>query len=158
MRIQIVCLVAALAAPAPAQCLFTNVSQTPIGPSCNFASTGMCAVVALPPWLEPALDAPNCRLQVDLVVFEGCGATVPVRALLFGFQPATVPLPDLGLGCALHFPPIGALVVGSGPFVLDLPPGVPSFTFLMQGAALSVPPFAVEAWFTLTEGYQVDLS
>lgn len=158
MRIPFVALALACASGAEAQCLFTTVAQQSVGPSCNQASTGMCAIVALPPWLESSLDIANCRLGVDLVVFEGCGATVPVRALLVGFQPATVPLPDLGLACALHLLPIGVLVAASGPFALDLPPGVTAFSFLMQGAALSVPPFATEAWFTLTEGYQVDLS
>ena len=146
-----------LACAAPAQCLFTSVTTDSVGPPCNAASTGFCAVVAMPAWLTSALDVANCRLQVDVNAFEGCGATVPVRVLAIGFAPAAVPLPDLGIDCMLHVLPIAFLASASPTFLLDLPPAVPTFAFYMQGAALSIPPFATEGWFTLSAGQLVSL-
>jgi len=147
----------ALAGAVPAQCLFTSVTTQSSGPSCNVASTGMCAIVALPAWLEATLDIVNCRLLVDVNAFAGCGATVPLRMLAIGLQPASVPLPDLGPGCTLHVQPVAFLGSTSATFALDLPPGVTSFAFVMQGAALSVPPLSGDPRITLSEGQRVSL-
>lgn len=143
---------------APAQCLFTTVTQSSVGPSCNWASTGFCAVAALPAWLLSTLDVPNCRLEIEVNAFSGCGASVPIRVLVLGLQPATVPLPDFGLGCTLHVQPDLFFAQGNGPFLIDLPPGVQTFTFFAQGAAFSVPPLQPDGWWTFSDGVQVDLS
>ncbi len=142
---------------APAQCLFTSVATQPVGESCNFASTGMCAIVALPAFVDVALDIANCALDVEVVAFEGCGASVPLRVLMFGAQTATIPLPDFGFSCALNLLPDAFLAVAPGPTALALPPGLQTMSFYVQGAALSVPPLSSEGWFTFSAGSLVSL-
>ncbi|MBL8747908.1 MAG: hypothetical protein JNK78_02015 [Planctomycetes bacterium] len=142
---------------APAQCLFTSVSTQSVGESCNFASTGMCAVVALPAFVDVSLDVANCALDVEVVAFEGCGASVPLRILMFGAQAATIPLPDFGFSCALNLLPDAFLAVAPGPTALALPPAVQTLSFYVQGAALSVPPLSGEGWFTFSAGSLVSL-
>ncbi|HEX5054253.1 MAG TPA: hypothetical protein VFZ65_20915 [Planctomycetota bacterium] len=152
-------LFAAVAASAalPAQCPFQTVTTQSLAPGCNFASTGLCAIVALPTTLTTTLDTTNCRLDISVNAFEGCGATVPLRALVFGTQQVFVPLPEFGATCALHVAPIAMLATASGPFSLNLPPGLSSLSFLVQGAALSVPPFAIGNILTLSDAQSIDL-
>jgi hypothetical protein len=149
----------ALAASLPAQCLFTTVATQPIGPGCNVGSTGFCKIVGMPTTLAATLDVTNCALDVQVHLFESCGVTVPLRLLVLGFQPMTIPLPDFGLSCTLHLAPIAILAGTSGPFSLPLPPATPAFSFLMQGAALSLAPFGGQGADTLTfsDALQVDL-
>src|SRR4029434_3801435 len=46
-------------ASLPAQCLFTSVTTQSIGPSCNFGSTGFCAIPSVPSTLTTTLDTVN---------------------------------------------------------------------------------------------------
>ncbi|MEO6595639.1 MAG: hypothetical protein ABIP94_12875 [Planctomycetota bacterium] len=92
-------------------------------------------------------------------LFEACGVTVPLRLLAIGFQPAVVPLHEFGLGCTLYVAPIALLVTTAGPFTLSLPTGVPTLSFLAQGAALSIAPLGGQGADALTfsDGLQIDL-
>ena len=141
----------------PAQCLFTSVSSQSIGPSCNWGSTGFCAIPSVPSTLTTTLDTMNCKLVVQVNQFEGCGASVPLRLLVLGTQQIAVSLPEFGPGCTLHVAPMILLAGTTGPFPLDLPPGVTSLSFLMQGAALSHFPFTTPDVLTFTEGLAVSL-
>jgi len=143
----------------PAQCLFTSLTTTSVGPGCNVGSTGYCKVVGLPTTLSTSLDPANCRLEVQIHLFEACGVTVPLRLLAFGFQPATVPLPEFGPGCVLAFAPLAVLSWSTGPIALDLPPGVAALSFLVQGAALSIAPPGGQGLDALTfsDALRVDL-
>lgn len=132
----------ALAAAMPAQCLFTTVSNQSVGQSCNAASTGFCAVASFPSFLLTSLDTANCQLEITVTAFEGCGATVPLRVLAFGFQSVFVPLPEFGFGCALQVDPVGIVATTSTSVTLDLPPNVPQLNFLAQGLAISSFPVA----------------
>ncbi|MBL9077480.1 MAG: hypothetical protein JNL08_08255 [Planctomycetes bacterium] len=127
----------ALATTLPAQCLFTSVTPTPFGQSCNVASTGFCAVAAFPSFLLTELDVANCSLEVDVTAFSGCGATVPLRFLAIGFQSTFVPLPMFGLDCALQVDPIAILTTTGTSMTVALPPGVQTFQFVAQGVAWS---------------------
>lgn len=148
----------ALAATASAQCQFLSVSSQTTGAGCNAASTGFCAVVALPSFLEFQLDNSICELDVTVTAFEGCGAVVPLRALAIGFAPTFVPLPDLGLGCALQVDPIAILPSTAPTLTLTLPPGVPAMTFQAQGVAWSHFPLSPQPdTLVLTAPYQIDL-
>lgn len=144
------------ATTASAQCLFTSVSTQSVGASCNAPSTGFCAIVAMPVFLQPTLDTTNCRLTIQLVAFEGCGAVVPLRVLALGFQQASVPLPEFGATCALHTAPVVLLSNPLGNFVLQLPANTASLGFFAQGAALSVPPFG-SAILAFSDGLGVTL-
>lgn len=159
MKIPTLLVFLASAAAAPAQCLFTSVATQSIGPGCNVGSTGYCKVVGLPTTLEVSLDTTNCRLDVAVNLFEACGVQVPFRLLAVGFAPAAVPLPEFGMGCTLHLAPIGVLTQASGPFAIDLPPGVQQLSFLVQGAAMSLAPVGGQGADSLTfsDGLQVDL-
>ncbi len=157
MKTLLLPLVTALASSvASAQCLFTTVTAQSVGPSCNFPSTGGCAIPSVPVSLTPTLDTGNCTLSIAVNAFEGCGATVPLRVLALGFQPVAVPLPEFGLGCTLHVLPVVMLANASGPFVLPLPNGVASLGFLAQGAVISVPPFS-SGFVALSDGLSVSL-
>ena len=157
MRSTIVCLAAALlAGAASAQCLFSSVSTQSVGSSCNAPSTGFCAIAAMPVSLTPTLNTTNCSLTIQLTAFEGCGATVPLRVLALGFQPASVPLPEFGATCALHIAPIVLLADTTGTFVLPLPTSTASLGFYAQGAALSVPPFGANI-LAFSNGLSVNL-
>ena len=147
----------ALAAAAPAQCLFTSVTAQSVGQSCNAASTGFCAVAAFPSFLEPVLDTANCQLNLTVTAFEGCGATVPLRVLAFGFQPTFVPLPEFGSDCALQVDPVGILATTATSFTLNLPPNVPQFSFLAQGLAWSSFQFAPNPILAFTAPYAINL-
>ncbi len=151
--------VIALAASMPAQCLFTTVTTQPIGPGCNVGSTGFCKIVGMPTTLASALDTTNCALDVQVNLFEACGVTVPLRLLVLGFQPTAIPLPDFGFACTLHIAPIAILAGSTGPISIPLPPATPTFTFLMQGAALSIAPLGGQGADTVTfsDALQVDL-
>jgi hypothetical protein len=148
-----------LAAAAPAQCLFTSVTAQSVGQSCNAASTGFCAVAAFPSFLLNELDTGTCTLDVTVTAFEGCGATVPLRALAIGLQPAFVPLPEFGLGCALQVAPVAMFVTTSTSITLDLPPNVAQLSFLAQGVALSSFSFASTTanQLVFTAPYSIDL-
>jgi hypothetical protein len=147
--------VLASAVAVPAQC-FQSVTTKSIGPSCNFGSTGFCLVVSRPTMLDVALGAAPCTLEMQVDIFEGCGATVPLRAIAIGVQPANLPLPQLGEGCALHLVPIVIVPTTAKPLVLDLPPGLPPFGFLAQALAVSVPPLE-PAYLTLSDGLSIEL-
>ncbi|MBL8727780.1 MAG: hypothetical protein JNM25_05075 [Planctomycetes bacterium] len=159
MKIRACCVLLALTAAVPAQCLFTSVATQSIGPGCNTGSTGFCKLVGLPTTLSVALDAANCTLDLQVNLFESCGVQVPVRVIAVGFASTALPLPEFGPGCMLHVAPIGFLTSSTGPFTLDLPPGVPSLSFLVQGAALSVAPLGGQGndVLTFSDGVQVDL-
>jgi hypothetical protein len=144
-------------ASLPAQCLFQTVTTQSIGPSCNFGSTGFCAIVSMPSTLTTTLDTPNCKLIVQVNQFEGCGASVPLRLLVLGTQQVAVSLPEFGPGCMLYVAPMILLAATTGPFSLDLPPGVASMSFLEQGAALSHFPFTTPDVLTFTDGLAVSL-
>lgn len=147
-----------LAAAAPGQCLFTSVNAQAVGQSCNAASTGLCAVAAFPSFLLPELDITNCTLDVTVTAFAGCGATVPLRALAIGLQPAFVPLPEFGGGCALQVVPLAMFVTTATSITLDLPPNVPQLSFLAQGVALSSFAAAPEPnQLVFTAPYAIDL-
>ena len=143
----------------PAQCLFTSVTTQSIGPGCNVGSTGYCKPIGLPTTLAVELDPANCRLEVSVRLFEACGVQVPFRLLAVGFAPTALPLPEFGAGCTLHVAPIGIMADTTGPFRIDLPPGVQQFSFLVQGAAMSLAPFGGQGTDVLTfsDGLQVDL-
>jgi hypothetical protein len=160
MNLHALSFLAALTATAlPAQCLFTSVTAQSIGASCNVPSTGFCAIVAVPASLHFALDVPNCSLEVDVNAFSGCGASVPLRVLVFGTQPAAVPLPEFGSDCFLHLLPIAFLTTTTTSFTLALPPNVPALSFLVQGAALStfVSPGPGTTTLAFTDGVSVSL-
>jgi hypothetical protein len=141
---------------ASAQCLFANVAGVTIGPSCNLPSSGFCKLLPPPTALVSSLDTGNCTLTVHVEAFSGCGASVPIRALAIGLQNAAIPLPEFGLGCALHLLPVAMLVGTSGPFVLQLPQGVASLGFLMQGAAFSQAPQGTSS-LTFSDGIAITL-
>jgi hypothetical protein len=159
MKIPALFVLVALTAPVPAQCLFTSVTTQSIGPGCNVGSTGFCKIVGLPTTLSVGLDAANCTLEVQVNLFESCGVQVPVRAIAVGFASTALPLPEFGPDCMLHVAPIGFLTSTTGPFTLDLPPGVPTLSFLVQGAALSIAPVGGQGndVLTFSDGVQVDL-
>jgi hypothetical protein len=139
----------------PAQ--ITSLSSTSIGAFCNMGSTGCCAVPSQPTALVPSLDVSNQRVLFDVNALEGCcGVAVPLRALALGTQQALVPLPELGGTCALHLVPVVLVAAASNPFVLQLPPGLGSFTFLAQGAALITDPWGPGV-ATLTDGLAITL-
>lgn len=146
-----------LAVAAAAQCPFSSVSTQTYAPSCNFASTGFCAIVATPTTLALTLDTNACTLEVAVNAFQGCGASIPLRALVIGTQQVNVPLPEFGPTCALAVAPVALLADVSGPFTLALPNVVPPLSFLVQGCALSLPPFANELIFTLSDAQTVTL-
>ena len=158
MMTRILSVVAGITTAAlPAQCLFQTVTTQSIGPSCNFGSTGFCAIPSVPSTLSTTLDTVNCKLIVQVNQFEGCGASVPLRLLVLGIQPVAVSLPEFGPGCTLHVVPMVLLAGTTGPFSLDLPPGVASLSFLAQGAALSHFPFTTPDVLTFTDGLAVSL-
>ena len=158
MITKILSIVAALTtASLPAQCLFQSVTTQSIGPSCNFGSTWFCAIVSMPSTLTTTLDTVNCKLIVQVNQFEGCGASVPLRLLVLGTQPVSVSLPEFGPGCTLHVAPMILLAATTGPFSLDLPPGVPALAFFEQGAALSHFPFTTPDVLTFTDGHAISL-
>ena len=128
------------AVAVPAQCLITTLTTQTIGPGCNVGSTGFCKVVGRPTTLNVTLDPGACSLSMQVDLFESCGVTVPLRAIAFGVQPAFLPLPQFGAGCALHEVPILFVPTTADPLVLTLPPGVPSLGFLAQALALSIAP------------------
>ena len=140
----------------PAQCLFQSVSTKSIGPSCNFGSTGFCAIVSRPTMLDVTMPAGSCSLEMRVDIFEGCGATVPLRAIAFGVQPMNLPLPQFGPECALHLVPILIVPTTSAPLVLNLPLNVASLGFLAQALAVSVPPFEA-GYLTFSDGLAIDL-
>lgn len=144
-------------ASLPAQCLFQTVTTHSIGPSCNLGSTGFCAIPSVPSTLTTTLDTMNCKLIVQVNQFEGCGASVPLRLLVLGTQQVVVSLPEFGPGCTLHVAPMILLAGTTGPFSLDLPPGVASMSFLGQGAALSHFPMTTPDVLTFTEGLAISL-
>ena len=158
MTTKILSLIASLAtASLPAQCLFQSVTTSSIGPSCNFGSTGFCAIASMPSTLTTTLDTVNCKLIVQVNQFEGCGASIPLRLLVLGTQPVAVPLPEFGMGCTLHVAPMILLAATTGPFSLDLPQGVSAMAFFAQGAALSHFPFTSPDTLTFTDGLAVSL-
>lgn len=151
-------LVLALASAAPAQCLFTSVTAQPVGPNCNVSYTGICAIAPSPSFLRTDLDQANCELEVTVTAFEGCGTSVPFRVLAIGFQPAFVPLPEFGAGCALQLVPVGIATTTSPSVTLSLPPNLPQLSFLAQGAAWSSFPFApVPDVLVFTAPYAISL-
>ena len=147
----------ALASATPAQCLFTSVTNQPVGQSCNAASTGFCAVAAFPSFLLTDLDQTNCELEITVTAFEGCGATVPFRVLAIGFQPTFVPLPEFGFDCALQIVPVGVATTTSPSVTLSLPPNLPQLSFLAQGAALSSFPPGGTDILVFTAPYAISL-
>ncbi len=144
------------AAFAAAQCPFTSVTTQSIGPSCNAASTGFCLIVQTPTQVSPTLDTNACTLDVEVSAFSGCGATVPVRALAIGTLATAIPVPSFGPACTLHVAPDVLLASTGGSFLLTLPPALPPLSFVVQGFALSVPPFGAPIP-TLSDGLRVDL-
>ncbi len=159
MKLHSFILAALTASTLPAQCLFTTVTTQSIGPSCNAPSTGFCAIAAIPASLSTLLDTANCSLEVAVNAFSGCGATVPLRFLVLGTQPAAVPLPEFGLGCMMHVAPAILLATTTSSFPLNLPPNVASLNFLAQGAALSTFAFPGSSWNVLafTAGLAISL-
>lgn len=146
-----------LFAALPAQCPFSSLSSQSVGPWCNTASTGFCAIASTPTTLTTVLDPASCSLTVDVVAFQGCGASIPLRALALGAQPAHVPLPEFGPMCELQVAPDVLLASAGVSFVLPLPAGaLPPLTFYCQGFALSVPPFGADI-ATLSEGLEITL-
>lgn len=144
-------------AGARAQCPFTSVATQSVAPGCNFASTGFCAIVSTPTTLGVTLDAAACALRVDVVAFQGCGATIPVFALALGAQQINLPLPDFGPTCTLAVLPAVLVADASGQYTLPLPAALPPLSFLAQGFALSVPPLASQPIFTLSDALAVSL-
>jgi hypothetical protein len=158
MRTRILTIVAGITtASLPAQCLFQSVTTQSVGPSCNVGSTGFCAIPSVPSTLTTTLDTMNCKLIVQVNQFEGCGASVPLRLLVLGTQQVAVSLPEFGPACMLHVAPMILLAGTTGPFSLDLPPGVTSLSFFEQGAALSHFPLTTPDVLTFTEGLAVSL-
>lgn len=153
---RVVLAVAVAGAVLPAQCLISTISTQSIGPHCNYASTGGCAIPSTPTTLTTTLDPLSCRLDIEVVAFEGCGATIPLRALAIGLQPAAMPLPGFGPTCMLHVAPVLLLATTFGPFSLPLPPNVPTLTLCAQGFALSVDPFGAFIP-TLSDGVEIAL-
>lgn len=143
----------------PAQCLFTSVTTQTIGSGCNVGTTGYCKIVGLPTTTTFALDIPNCALDIQVTLFEGCGVVVPLRAVVIGFQQVAVPLPDFGIACLLHVSPDIVLSTGSGPMQLALPPGVASLGFFAQSIALSLAPAGGQGadGFTFSDAVAVSL-
>jgi hypothetical protein len=128
------------AAFLPAQSLFTSQTTQSLGDGCNAVSTGYCKFLSQPTTLNAQFDASAGTVTLTLNAPEHCGATVPVALLALGTQPSAILLPAFGPDCVLHLLPILVLANGNDPFVLPLPPGMTSLTFLAQGAALSVDP------------------
>jgi hypothetical protein len=156
-RLPCVVLAGALANFAlPAQCQFTTATAQSIGLGCNAASTGGCAIPSIPTTLGTTLDPATCTLTIEVIAFEGCGATIPLRALALGLQPATVPVPAFGPGCALHVAPDVLLAATAGPFALPLPPNVTFATIYVQGFALSLDPSGALIP-TLSDGVEITL-
>jgi hypothetical protein len=139
----------------PAQ--IQSLSVTSIGAFCNMGSTGCCAVPSQPTALVPSLDVAAQRVLFDVAALEGCcGVAVPLRALALGTQQVLVPLPELGSTCTLHLAPVVLVAGVSNPFVLQLPPGLGSFTFLAQAAAVVTDPWGPGV-VTLTDGLAITL-
>ena len=150
-------LAAVFVAPSvSAQCGLSSLSTQKFGESCNAASTGFCLVVSRPTEVVPTLDSGNCRLDVSVVAFEGCGAKVPLRALFLGVDQANIPVPFFGPTCALFLNPVAVLPDPSGLFSFQLPPATRPFSLLMQGFALSLPPFGSPI-ATLSDGVRVSV-
>ncbi|MBL8735796.1 MAG: hypothetical protein JNL12_05155 [Planctomycetes bacterium] len=128
------------AAVLPAQTLFTSQTTQSLGDGCNSMPTGTCRMLSLPTSLVAEFDASAGTVTVRVDSYAFCGVVVPVTVLALGLQPANVPLPALGPSCVLYLHPLAVLANANEPFVLPLPPGVPSLTFLVQGAALGIDP------------------
>jgi hypothetical protein len=138
-RLAVTALLAAASLPAQ----FTSVTTTSVAPGCNLGWTGCCATPSMPAQLQFALDVNAQRLDVTVQALEGCcGVAVPRRALALGTSPAAVPLPMFGPGCTLHVFPDVLLATTGTTFALQLPPGVATLGFLVQGLAWQTWPLA----------------
>lgn len=143
------------ASSLPAQ--YQSLSTQSIGASCNFGSTGCCAIASQPTVLVPTLDTTTNRLLFAINAVEGCcGVAVQLRALALGTQQVLVPLPEFGTLCVLHVAPIVLLAQTSNSFVVPLPTSGPPLTFLAQGAAFITDPWSPGV-MTLTGGLALTL-
>lgn len=128
------------AAVLPAQTLFTSQTTQSLGDGCNTMPTGTCRMLSLPTSLVAQFDPASATETIRVNAYAFCGVVIPVTVLTIGLQPANVPLPMLGPSCVLYLDPLAVLANTNEPFVLALPPGLPSLTFLAQGAALGIDP------------------
>ena len=150
-------LAALLTAPlVPAQCPYTSATTRTIGQGCNHASTGFCRLASRPTLLEVNLDARNCQLDLNVVAFSGCGASVPLRAVVIGFRQVNFPIPSFGQSCTLHVVPALVLASTTESIELRLPRRGGPLTLLMQAYALSIPPFGNQI-STLSDAHAVNL-
>lgn len=142
-------------AAATAQCAFSSLSLTSVGPGC-------ATVFTPPPALSGGLEASTCSLDLTISAFGGCCNTfLTGRVLALGLGQNNLPLPMVGPGCTLWVQPdaVVFLPATAGDTVtLQLPPGLqPPLSFYAQGAALYFTTIGLANDAQLTGGHTVSV-
>lgn len=142
------------AAPAAGQC-YTSASFQAYGTGCNPVFLGQV------PNLNGRFDATNCIVYFQVTAFSGCCNTfLQSHVLALGIQRVQIPLPQIGAGCELLVDPLVLQFQPAsqgGLFSLVLPPGLPPFTLVGQGAAVYFTTIGLSTDFALTPGMGVAL-